>query len=206
MSARERRGWEVGFCRDERGSAAVEFAIWIAALAVPTCGAVDIGFYGFQTLQVHNAAQMAAQAAWAVCNTSALQPATANCGGSGAALNAAIQKGEQSTPLGSRITLSAGSEKFWCVNAAGALVEPSGVTDGAIATKSGDVDTSGNDTAGSANGKTCAYGASGSASPGDYIIVTVHYAYHPIFKFLSVVNLINGGSATITQTAWTRIA
>jgi len=198
--------------RNTRGSAAVEFAVWIGALAVPTFSAVDIGFYGFQTLQVHNAAQMAAQAAWAACNTSALQPATANCGGSGATLNTAIWRGEQSTPLGARVTLASDSastpsrEQFWCINSSGKVTLATGATSGKIATNSGDVDTSGNDTAAAVNSATCAYGASGSATPGDYVIVTVQYTYHPIFKALSVVNLLNGGNAKITQTAWTRIA
>lgn len=199
------RRW-TDYRRDAHGSAAVEFALWLAAMTVPTIGAVDVGFYGFQTLQVHNAAQMAAQAAWAACGTSALQPATANCGNTGATLNTAIQNGEQSSPLGSGVKMSSGSEKFWCVNASGAMVEPGGVTDGVIATKSGDVNTAGNDTGGSANSKTCTYGASGTAAPGDYIVVTVQYTYKPAFAGLSVIKFLNGGNATITQTAWTRIA
>ena len=200
------RPWR-DYGRDTRGSAAMEFAIWLAALTAPTLGAVDVGFYGFQTLQVHNAAQMAAQAAWATCSTSAQQPATAVCNAAGgAALNAAIQTGEQSTPLGSGVTMASGSEKFWCVNSSGSFVEPSGVTDGVIATKSGDVNTAGGDTAGSANSKTCTYGASSSATPGDYVVVTVQFNYRSPFKGMSVISFLNGGNATITQTAWTRIA
>ncbi len=196
---------------DVRGSAAVEFALWLAALSVPIFAATDIGFYGFQTLQVHTAAQMAAQSGWAACNGATTWPATANCNSSGgAALNTAIAAGEHSTSLGTRVTVASGWEKFMCMNSSGNLVDVSS-QDGSIATKttSGvtDVDTSGNDTVAKLPSPAdCHTVVAGSTTePGDYISVTVHYTYHPIFKGFSVVTLLGGNNAVISQTAQTRI-
>jgi Flp pilus assembly protein TadG len=190
--------------RNERGSAAVEFAIWLAALAVPTFEGVDVGFYAFQSLQVGQAAQMGSQYAWSACSTSSQWPATKNCGATGATLNTAIQNGERSTSLGNKVTMTSGTEYLYCVNASGALVDVA-TQDGVIATSGGDVNTSGSDTA-AAGPATCSSVVTGSTNtPGDYITVTVTYTYHPVFKGLSVLSLLGGSNPVITRTAYTRL-
>jgi hypothetical protein len=182
----------------------MEFAIWLAALAVPTFAGVDVGFYAFQSLQVGQAAQMAAQSAWSACSTSTQWPATKNCGSTGATLNTAIQNGEQSTSLGGKVTMSTGTEYFYCVDATGKLVDVA-TQDGVIATSGGDVQTSGGDTAATGPANCSSVVAGSTTQPGDYISLTVTYTYHPVFKGLSVLSVLGGSTPVITRSAWTRL-
>ena len=188
--------------REHRGSAAVEYALWLAALSPPIFGAADIGYYGYQVIQVHNAAQMAMQSAFSACASTTQFPATKDCGSKGANLNAAIANGEHSTALGTNVTMSSGSEKWMCQTATG-LSDLSSANDGTINTTNGDVDTSGNDTAATFPATfTC---GTSTNEPGDYIVATFSYTFKPLFKGFSVVNLLGGNSVTITQTAYTRL-
>jgi Flp pilus assembly protein TadG len=105
--------------RDERGLAAVEFAVVAMLLVVILGNAVDFGVYQYRTMQVQEAAQVGGQTAWSVCNTPSLLPATQNCSG----LNAAVTTAIQSTSLGTRAALASGypAEGYYCVNASAAL-------------------------------------------------------------------------------------
>jgi hypothetical protein len=198
------------YSRETRGSAAVEYVFWLAALSPPIFGAADIGYYGYQVIQTHNAAQMAVQAAFAACASTTQFPATQDCGSKGVTLNAAIANGEHSSSLLSTVTMNTGSEEFMCVDSTGKLQDVSG-KDGVIATTTTnsvtDVDTSGNDTAATfPSPANCSSINPGSTvEPGDYVFITVKHTFHPLFKGFSVVNLLGGSNVTITQTVYTRI-
>jgi len=196
--------------REERGTAALEYVFWLAALSAPIFGAADIGYYGYQVIQTHNAAQMAVQAAFAACSSTTQFPATKDCGSKGVNLNTAIANGEHSSSLGSTVTMNTGSEEFMCVDSTGKLKDVS-AKDGVIATTTSggvtDVDTAGNDTAATfpspANCSTINPGS--TVEPGDYVFLTVQHTFHPLFKGFSVVNLLGGSAVTITQTDYTRL-
>ena len=62
---------------DTSGAAASEFALLAISLVLGLLNAVDMGRYEYQRLQVENAAQAGAQAAWHTCNDpSSMLPAT----------------------------------------------------------------------------------------------------------------------------------
>src|SRR5579863_4155912 len=143
------------FCRDSRGMAAVEFSVAAMMLAVGVLNAVDLGRYEYERMEVENAAQAGAQAAWKTCyDTSSMLPATVNCTGLNNAITAAIQ----GTSLGTAISLASGypTEGYYCVNSSGALQSV-----GSLSNKPANCSDAGNS----------------SASPGDYIQVGVTYPY-----------------------------
>ena len=125
-------------------------------------------------MEVQNATQMGAQAAWKTCDVSSL-PATTNCTGLTAAVNAAIG----STSLGTAVTLSSGfpQEGYYCVNTSNALQYISDV---------------------SAKPANCAAAGNNSGQPGDYISIQTQYNYTPIFSGLTVGSLLE---TPITGTA-----
>lgn len=147
---------------DHRGVAAVEFALVAGVLAMAMLNALDIARYYYERMEVQNATQMGAQAAWSTCDVAKL-PASVNCPGLSAAVTAAIQ----STSLGASVTLKSGSpaEGYYCLNSANAIVFVS-----AVSTKPADCSSVGN----------------ASGAPVDYIKVETSYAYTPLFKSLSV--------------------
>jgi hypothetical protein len=201
--------------RDRRGSAAVEYTLWLAALSAPIFSAADIGYYGYEVLQAHLAAQMAAQSAFSACASTTNFPATSQCGANGANLNLAIWDGEHSTSLGPSAHMTSGSEQWLCETSTGLVhFDPNagntaGKEDGTIATKttSGvvDVDKSGNSSPATFPAPGTFNCPSSTTEPGDYIVVNVTYAFKPLFKGFSVVNLLGGNNVTITQTAYTRL-
>jgi len=103
------------FQAEQSGSAAVEMAIWLFVLFVPLLSVIDMGLYIFQNIEVENAAQMAAQAAWAECGQRP-QPAATECSGFATALG----RGAHSTSLGSQVSATS-TEAEYCVNGSGAL-------------------------------------------------------------------------------------
>src|SRR5258706_12323018 len=70
FSRRFRDSWR-RYCREQRGAAAVEFAMVLTLLTVPVLNVVDLAFYAWDRMQLDNAAQVGAQAAWATCFTPA---------------------------------------------------------------------------------------------------------------------------------------
>jgi Flp pilus assembly protein TadG len=169
------------FRRDLRGTAAIEFAGAAVLLAVGLLNAVDLGNYTYRRMEVENAAQSGAQAAWTTCNDpSVMLPATQNCAG----LNNAIASAIQSTSLGTSVLLASGypTEGYYCVNASNALQSV-----GSLSSKPADCSAAGNP----------------SASPADYIQVGVTFKYAPLFSGITVMSA--SGITSISMTSWMRL-
>ena len=152
------------FSSDERGTSAIEFAFFASILSFAILNVADISIYLYKRMQVENATQMGAQAAWNACDPSQNQlPATTNC----PSLTTAITNAIQSTSLSTAVSLQAGSpaEGYYCVNSSGQLQYVSSV---------------------SSKPADCTVAGVPSNMPGDYIIVTASYAYAPIFHGVSV--------------------
>ena len=163
---------------DRRGVAAVEFAIFAGLLIFATLNVAEISIYIYQRMQVENATEMAAQAAWKNCDLTML-PATTNC----PALTKAVQNAMQSTSLGSSVALQSGSpsEGYYCVNSYGALEYVSNVT-----SKPAD----------------CSAVGMPSLQPADYIEIGTTFAYKPLFPGITVATTL---PTPITKTAWMRL-
>jgi Flp pilus assembly protein TadG len=167
--------------RDTRGTAAIEFGGASVILVAGLLNAVDLGYYEHRRMEVENAAQAGAQAAWATCNDiSTMLPATQKCAGLSAAVTAAIQ----STSLGTAVSLASGfpAEGYYCVNASNALQSV-----GSLASKPADCTAAGNP----------------NTLPGDYIQIGVTFTYAPLFPGVTVMSV--WGITTITQTSWMRL-
>ncbi len=169
-------------CRDDTGGiAAVEFSIAAAILVFGVLNAVDVGLYEYQRMEVENAAQVGAQAAWKTCSdTSTMLPATQNCAG----LNAALTGAVQSTSLGTAVSLTSGypAEGYFCVNSSGVLQSVGDLSSGKPA--------------------NCSAAGNANATPGDYLQVGVSYSYTPIFP-ASVIAV--WGISSIQMTTWMRL-
>jgi len=152
------------FSSDERGTSAIEFAFFASILSFAILNVADISIYLYKRMQVENATQMGAQAAWNACDPSQNQlPATTNC----PSLTTAITNAIHSTSLSTAVSLQAGSpaEGYYCVNSSGQLQYVSSV---------------------SSKPADCTVAGVPSNMPGDYIIVTASYAYAPIFHGVTV--------------------
>jgi Flp pilus assembly protein TadG len=151
---------------DQRGVAAIEFALFAVVLALGIVNVVDVSLYIFQRMEAENATQAAAQAAWKACDLSHL-PATTNC----PTLNTAINNSVSSSSLGTNVSLVSGSpsEGYYCVNSSNALQYVSSVS-----TKPAD----------------CTAAGMSSLQPGDYIQVQTTFTYTPLFPGLSVGSLL----------------
>ena len=79
MTLRRVRRALLAFGSDEGGASAVEFALWLILLAIPTLNVVDMGFYIFKNMQVRQSAQAGAQAAESICGYNGFVPAATNC-------------------------------------------------------------------------------------------------------------------------------
>ena len=154
------------FCRDTRGVAAIEMAFVALLLVVTVLNGVDVGLYAYKSMEVKNAAQVGAQAAWKTCyDSSSMLPATQNCAG----LNNAITTAIQSTTLGTAVTLASGypQEGYYCANSSGALQSV-----GSLSNKPANCSAAGN----------------ANVAPGDYIQVAVSYPYASLFPGLTVLS------------------
>ena len=168
------------FHLDQRGTAATEFAAAAMFVVIGVLNAVDLGLYEYQRMEVENAAQVGAQAAWKQCNdTSSMLPATLNCSGLNSATSAALQ----STSLGNAVSLTSGypAEGYYCVNLTGVLQRV-----GSPSSRPSDCSAAGNP----------------NANPGDYLQVGVTYAYSPLFAGLSIMG---AGPSAITMITWMRL-
>ena len=176
--------------KDEKGVAAIEFAFIVSILAISILNVVDFADYFFTYMQVNQAAEMGAQAAWVTCTpgnppaTPSSLPATANCSN----MTTAVANSVQSTSLGTHVTQQTGSpsESWYCVNSSGALVSVAAVTTTAPYNEPLD----------------CSAVSEPSYSPGDYVEVQVTYTWTPIFPGLSVASAL---SHTMTSTSYTRL-
>jgi Flp pilus assembly protein TadG len=163
---------------DRRGVAAIEFGFFAVFLSLALVNVTDVSIYIYQRMQVENATQVAAQAAWKACDLPQL-PATTNCSG----LTTAVQNALGSTSLGARVSLVSGSpsEGYYCVNSLNALQYVSNV---------------------SSKPADCTAAGMPSLQPGDYIQVQTTFPYAPLFPGLSV----TGTFATpISRTAIMRL-
>jgi Flp pilus assembly protein TadG len=163
---------------DRRGVAAIEFAIFAGLLSFATLNVAEVSIYIYERMQVENATEMAAQAAWKTCDLTQL-PATRNC----PALANAVQSAVQSTSLGSRVALQSGSpsEGYYCVNSVSALAYVSDVT---------------------SKPTDCSAANMPSLQPADYIKIGTTFTYKPLFPGLTVAKTF---ATPITKTAWMRL-
>jgi Flp pilus assembly protein TadG len=167
--------------RDARGTAAIEFAGAGLLLALGLLNAVDFGYYMYQRMEVENAAQVGAQAAWKICSQMSMLPATQNCSG----LNTAITTAVRSTTLGSSVNLASGypTEGYYCANASNQMQLVGSVT--------------------SSEPTDCSAAGNANTSPGDYLQIRVTFAYAPMFG-ITVMGL--SGITSISTTSWMRLS
>jgi hypothetical protein len=184
-----------GYRREERGSSAVEFAVWLTCLIYPTLNVADLGFYIFKTMQVREAAQAGVQTVEAICGYTGEVPAATNCSSLTTAL---ITTAVASTSLGggsTGVTLSGTpSEGWYCNNTSSALVLAHGTSTWNLV--GGTATTQPSDCSSTVTSDTDA--------PGDYASVTVTYSYSPVLGSASILSLLTT-STSFTQTAWMRL-
>ncbi|HEV2363873.1 MAG TPA: TadE/TadG family type IV pilus assembly protein [Caulobacteraceae bacterium] len=162
----------------------MEFAFFASFLLLALFSLVDIGVYIYQRLQLENAAQVASQTAWSMCEANYQRPVTANCSG----VQSAITSAAHTTSLGSAVSVTSVSEGYYCVNSSGAL------------TLIGSTGTFGSPPTAQSS---CGSGTwVNGSTPGDYVAVTVSYAYAPIFGAISLASLL---TTPITKTSWMRV-
>jgi len=178
------------FGADARGVAGIEFGVTGLLLVIGLLNAVDVGYYAYQRMEVENAAEAGAQAAWQTCHdpNGSILPATVNCQPPNTAitLNAAITAAIQSTTL-KGVTLASGTgainpnpgEGYYCVNASNALIFQGSVSSPPTVCSSG-------------------------VAPGDYLQVQVTYPYQSLFP--GSISVMSGWSGIpITKTSWMRM-
>jgi Flp pilus assembly protein TadG len=164
--------------RDVRGLASIEFAFIAGFLCYALLNVTDVSIFLFDQLELNNATQMGAQAAWATCDLNHV-PATNKCPG----MNAAITTAVQSTSLGTNVTVASGypAEGYYCVNTSGALQWVSDV---------------------SSPPNNCSAAGDASTIPHDYVKVQTTFSYAPLFPGLSVGSAL---PANVTATSWVRL-
>lgn len=169
-----------GLKRDERGLAAVEFALLAGMLVTVMLNGIEVSRFYYSQMQMQNATQMAVQAVWKVCDADAKLPATIRC----SARTTAISNALQSTSLGSAVTLQTGSptEGYYCVSSAGVL------TSVAAANVARPVD--------------CSSVGSSSTRPKIYIRIAAQYTYAPIFRAITIGSVL---PTDITSTSTMRL-
>ena len=163
--------------RSHDGVAAIEFAMIGGFASISMLNAADVAIYARDRLEVENATEIGAQAAWKTCDSKHV-PATVNCPG----LNSAVTTAVQSTSLGTAVTLQSGSpsEGYYCVDSSGVLTRVSDVSSKPV---------------------DCTSAGTPSNSPGDYIKVQTTFTYAPLFP----ASVASAFAATITKTAWMRL-
>jgi len=172
------RRWFAGFLRNLSGAAAVEMALIFPVFGYVAINVFDFGTYTYAKMQTDLAAQEAVGTARNLCNTTALLPATTNCG---ATLTTKMLAAAQSTSLGTGVTLGTPDEGYYCATTAGVLTAITGTPPA-----------------------TCTTTVPGSTSaPGDYISVKASYTYVSLFPGATVASVLLPGA--ITQTAWMRL-
>jgi Flp pilus assembly pilin Flp len=165
------------FRSDERGVAAVEFALVGGFLMMALLNVAEVSRYAYQSTQVASASQAAAQAVVVKCDTSHV-PATINCPDAAAAVTMALQ----GTSLGANVTLTGGLQEGWyCLSLQGALQRMS-----------------------DAGSKPANCGAAGNpaAAAGLYVKVNAVYQYQAMFPGLTIAESF---SPTIARSAWMRL-
>jgi Flp pilus assembly protein TadG len=190
------------YTRRENGAAAAEFAIWLTLLAPVVINVVDLAVYAYDRVQVANAGQSAAQAAWAIANSTPCTIAnngldtsknpSSSCTGLDTAVNDAIA---QSSVLGGA--------------SPGQITRPSTTSGGKNPTTTYTGEAYGyycpaktTYTLTSTAGTTCSASAVNAATSGYYYKIRVTFTYRPLFGGASVTNLLG---TTMTQDTWIRL-
>jgi Flp pilus assembly protein TadG len=166
------------YWRSQGGAAAAELALVLVLLVVPVLNVIDLATYVYDAMELNNAAQSAAQTAWAQCAATGKVPATINNGCPG--LSAAMATAAQTSSLGSDVTVSSTTEDWCCPGTSNAAL----VCQGSVSTAP----------------STC---GNNGPPPGDYIFVTVSYSYSPAYASVSLATLL---TSPITHTAWMRLS
>lgn len=163
---------------DRRGTSAIEFSFFAVLLSLAVLNTVDVSVYMYQRMEVENAAEMGAQAAWKTCNVDLL-PAERNCPG----LMTAITNAVQGTSLGSKVTLQSDSpsEGYYCVNSSNTLQYVGGID---------------------AEPADCTAAGMPNLKPADYIKIGAQFSYQPMFSGITVAGMF---ATPITKTAWMRL-
>jgi Flp pilus assembly protein TadG len=166
---------------DQRGASALEFAIFAGVLAFGILNTADVSIYIYKRMQLENATEMAVQAAWKACDPSqGYLPATTSCPG----LNAAITAAAQSTSLGDKVSIVAGSlsEGYYCLTTSGSLQLVANATSNPPA--------------------DCTATGIPSMTPADYIRITTTFSYTPLFPGITVASAF---TTPITKTGMMRL-
>jgi Flp pilus assembly protein TadG len=192
------------YVHSEGGSSAVEFALVISIFALAIPSVVDVGVFAYNTMQVRNSAQMGAQALWAACTKLPVTDSTA-CPTAKTAVTEAVRR----TSLGSLVSVADANvvESYRCTNASGVLqnaVKNSGNTYTDDNTNTGTLASGSSlSTRVPSPPTTCPDPTNSKTTvPGNYVYVTVTYAYTPVFPRVSVANLL---PSTISGRAWMRL-
>jgi Flp pilus assembly protein TadG len=149
-------------------------------LVLALLNVVDLSYYEYQRMEVENAAEAGAQAAWSACNDpSTMLPATQKCQNLVAAVATAIH----GTSLGTAVSLASGypAEGYYCATASNALVSVGSPPD---------------------EPASCSAAGNPSGSPGDYIQVAVTFPYAPLF---GITVMSAWGISSINATSWMRL-
>lgn len=170
--------------RDCSGTAAVELALFLPAIAFIMLNVVDLSMYIYAKMQVDLAAHEAVGYVRATCDTATKLPATypdnTHCKST---LIADMTSAAQSTSLGTGVTVNTPTEAYYCADAGGTLIQVAAISATPPATCTGTV--------------------SGSTSaPGIYMQSTASYTFTPVFPGASVASAL---TSPITRTAWIRL-
>jgi Flp pilus assembly protein TadG len=163
------------FLRDERGMAGIEFTLIVSVLCFLFLNGIDVARYAWIRMQVENAAQIGAQAAWRTCDPNNL-PVSCKSSAFTTPVTAAIQ----STSLQTAVTLQTATAGYYCVDAAVGLKLVADTTPPSNCQTTGRVDL----------------------TPGYYAQVGVSYTYAPLFADLTIARLF---STLVTKTARVRL-
>jgi Flp pilus assembly protein TadG len=170
-----------GYLKNQRGAAAVEFALMLGVFLAALPSAIDLGIYAYDNMQVKNSAQMAVQAVWQTCGQF---PVTKLCSAGSTAASTAAQQ----TSLTTNVSVTSLTEGFYCTNSSGALYALT-----TLGTYSSPLSTS--------SVGACA-NSDLTTLPADYVTATVTYTYSPVFASISVASLLG---TTITGTSTMRM-
>jgi Flp pilus assembly pilin Flp len=170
----------IRFIRDRSGAIAAETALVSGLLTVLIAQVLDFGWFAYTSVQVKMAAQAAAAEAAVVCSDASKLPATNNCPGLVAKMEAAANE----VSIGGTMTVTDPYEEgYYCTDQA--TEELVLVWD--VDSKPADADCS-------------AYGS--AEAPGDFVKVTVNHTFNPLFPGLSAVSYLGN---TMTADGWMRV-
>lgn len=140
---------------------------------------VDFSLRIWSQMELDNAAEIGAQAAYDTC-AGISEPVTTNCTNMDSAVTTAVQ----SSSLGTKVTLASGSptETYYCTNTSTNTLQSVGTPSSPPSPFN------------------CSATGNASVTPGDFITVNVNYTFNPIFPGLSLLS-----SSTLSGTGMMRL-